>query len=214
MSAVSTLPLYTFDGLSDEAREKAREWYRSFDVVDDWYECVYDDFEAVCAILGIELDTRTVPLYGGGTRQKPCIWFRGFCSQGDGACFQGLYRYQKAASRKIREYAPQDSELHAIADALQSIQRRNFYQLAATISHRGFYYHEYCMRISVECDSSGYREMTADAEEAVAEALRDLARWIYRRLEQEYDYQMSNAVVDEMLTINEYTFTDTGQPIG
>jgi hypothetical protein len=24
---------------------------------------------------------------GGGTRAKPCIWFSGFWSQGDGACY-------------------------------------------------------------------------------------------------------------------------------
>lgn len=31
--------------------------------------------------------------------------------------------------RKIRSHAPQDGELHRIADALQAIQRRSFYQL-------------------------------------------------------------------------------------
>lgn len=213
MSAVSYLPLYTFDGLSDEAKEKARDWYRSFDVDDDWHEFIYDDFEAVCAILGVTLDTRTVRLYGGGIRQKPRIWFRGFHSQGDGACFEGSYYYEKAASRKIREYAPQDSELHAIADDLQAVQRRNFYRLAATISHCGFYYHEYSMRISVERDSPNYQDMTADAEEAVAEALRDLARWLYGQLEREYEYRISDAVIDEMLIANEYTFTEIGSHI-
>lgn len=213
MAAVSYLPLYTFDDLSNEAKEKARTWYRSFDVDGDWCEFVYDDFEAACAILGVTLDTRTVRLHGGGARQKPCIWFSGFSSQGDGACFQGLYRYEKTASRKIREYAPQDSDLHAIADALQAIQRRNFYQLFATISHRGRYYHEHSMQISVERDSSGCQEMTTDTEEAVVEALRDLARWLYRRLEREYEYLISDAVVDEMLIANEYTFTETGSHI-
>lgn len=214
MAAVSTLPLYTFDGLSDEAKEKARTWYRSFDIDDDWYECVYDDCEAVCAILGITPDTRTVSLYGGGTRQKPCIWFSGFSSQGDGACFQGMYRYAKAASRKIREYAPQDSELHAIADDLQGTQRRNFYQLVVMISHRGRYSHEHSMQFVIERDNRRYQEITAGAEETVTEALRDLARWLYRQLEREYDYRMSDTVVDEMLTVNAYTFTETGLHIG
>ena len=214
MAAVSYLPLYTFDNLSDEAKEKARECYRAGGVSDDWHEFVYDDFEAVCSVLGVTLDTYTVRLHGGGARQKPCIWFRGFSSQGDGACFQGMYRYEKAASRKIREYAPQDSELHAIADDLQGIQRRNFYQLVVMISHRGRYSHEYSMQFVIERDNPGYQEMTADAEETVTEALRDLARWIYRQLRQEYDYQTSDAVVDEILTINEYTFTDSGLHIG
>ena len=215
MSAVSTLPLFTFDGLSDEAKEKAREWYCTIDVYDDWWhEFAFDDFETVCLILGVTLKTRTVPLYGGDTRQKPCIWYRGFSSQGDGACFEGRYRYEKAASRRIREYAPEDSDLHAIADNLQTIQRRNFYQLTADIAHRGHYYHEYCMNISVERDSPGYQEMTADAEETVTEALRDLARWLYRQLEREYEYRTSAEAIDEALIANQYTFTEAGLHIG
>lgn len=56
--------------------------------------------------------------------------------------------------------------------------------------------------------------MTADAEEAVAEALRDLARWLYRQLEREYDYLSSDEVVDETIITNGYTFTEAGQRFG
>lgn len=48
--------------------------------------------------------------------------------------------------------------------------------------------------------------MTTDAEAAVSEALRDLAFWLYRQLENEYDWLTSDAAVDEALLINEYTF--------
>src|ERR1700677_4608227 len=71
--------------LSEQARETARAWYREAAASDDWHECVFEDFEAICAILGVRLTTRSVPLFGGGTRQKPCIWFSGFGSQGDSA---------------------------------------------------------------------------------------------------------------------------------
>ena len=46
------------------------------------------------------------------------------------------------------------------------------------------------------------------------EALRDLARWLYRQLEQEYEFQTSDAVVDEAVVANEYTFTETGHRFG
>lgn len=69
----------------------------------------------------------------------------------------------EACAALIREYAPQDTELHRIADALQAIQRRNFYQLRADASHRGHYYHEYCMAISVERDSPTWQDMTTEA---------------------------------------------------
>jgi hypothetical protein len=200
--------------LSEKARETARAWYRGAASCDDWLECVFDDFEAVCAILGVRLKTRSVRLFGGGTRQKPCIWFSGFASQGDGASFQGAYRFATGARKAIRAHAPEDSELHRIADALQEIQRRNFYQLHADVNQRGRGCHEYSMTISVERNSPTNQEMTADAEDTGPEARRDLARWLYRQLEREYDYQTSDEVTDEAILANEYTFTGDGRRFG
>jgi hypothetical protein len=111
-------------------------------------------------------------------------------------------------------HAPDDPELHEIADMLQIAQARNFYQLRAGISHRGHYHHEYSMAISVERDSPTYQDMTSDAENAVTETLRDLARWLYRHLKREYEYQTSDAVVDEGIIANEYTFTDGSHRVG
>src|SRR3546814_8987198 len=113
----------------------------------------------------------SVRLFGGGTRRKPCIWFSGCWSQGDGACFEGDYSYAKGALATIRRYAPKDVALHRIADALGSIQRRNFYQLSARISHRGRYYHEYSMDIVVERDSPVVQALTAADDEVVSEEI-------------------------------------------
>jgi hypothetical protein len=206
--------VYHLNELSEAARKKARDWYRESAFYDDWYDFVYEDFATVCGILGVQLKTRSVRLYGGGTRAKPCISFSGFWSQGDGACFEARYAYEKDAPRKIRAHAPQDTKLHAIADALQAAQRRNFYQLRADIAHRDRYYHEYCMVISVERDSPASQDMTVSAEDAVIEALRDLARWLYRQLEREYEYQTSDAIVDEAIIANDYTFTNAGRRFG
>ena len=75
--------VYRLDELSDAAKDAARQWYRKGGFDYDWFEFVYDDFERICAILGILLRTRPVRLFGGGTRSKPCIWFSGYWSQGD-----------------------------------------------------------------------------------------------------------------------------------
>ncbi|WP_026380429.1 hypothetical protein [Afifella pfennigii] len=214
MPEIVETTVYRLDELSEGAKEKARVWYRQGAFDHDWFEFVFDDFERVCEILGVRLRTRAVPLYGGGTRQKPCIFFSGFWSQGDGASYEGNYSHAKGAARNIRDYAPKDGELHRIADALQAIQRRNFYQLHATISHRGRYCHEYSMAISVGRVSPVYQDMTAEAEDDVTEALRDLARWLYRRLEREYEYQTSDEVVDETIVANDYTFTASGRRFG
>jgi hypothetical protein len=70
------------------------------------------------------------------------------------------------------------------------------------------------MAISVERNSPTDQEMTADAEDAVIEALRDLARWLYRQLELEYECQTSDDQVDEAIRANEYTFTEAGRRFG
>ncbi len=143
MSSIITITVYTLDELSCPARGKARDWYRQHHADSNWYENVYEDFREVCGIFGIDLRQRVFRLSNGRFMEEPCIWFSGFCSQGDGACFEGRWHWQPATPRKIREYAPQDRELHRIADTLQAVQKRNFWQLQAEISHRGRYCHPY-----------------------------------------------------------------------
>nr|WP_292053745.1 hypothetical protein [Mesorhizobium sp.] len=110
MPEIIETTVYRLDELSEAAKEKARAWYREGAFDHDWFEFVYDDFERICEILGVELKTRAVRLMGGGTRQKPCIWFSGFWSQGDGASFEGRYGHAKGAPARIREHAPKDGE--------------------------------------------------------------------------------------------------------
>lgn len=70
------------------------------------------------------------------------------------------------------------------------------------------------MAISVERDSPTWQDMTADAEDTVIEALRDLAHWLYRQLEREYDWLSSDETVDETIAANDYTFTEDGLRFG
>ena len=214
MPEIIETTVYRLEELSGDAKDKARAWYRDGAFDHDWHDAVYVDFESICAILGVTLRTNAVRLMGGGSRSEPCIYFRGFWSQGDGACFEGQYAHGRYAAAKIRQYAPMDTDLHEIADALQAIQRRNFYQLRADIRHRGRYTHEYCMEIAVERDSPTMQDMTRDADNIVAEALRELARWLYRQLERDYEYQISDECVDEAIAAKAYTFTDAGRRFG
>lgn len=212
MPVIVETTVFTFAELADAARAKARDWYREGSLHDEWWDCVFDDFSAICEILGIELKTRPVPLMDSGAGQEPCIWFRGFCSQGDGANFEViLYSYAKGSVEKIKAYAPQDTELHSIGQCLAAIQRKNFYQLYARVDQRGHYCHGNTMQIDVRRDEA---EMTNDAEEVIAEAMRDLARWLYRRLEAEHDHLNSDDVVEDSITANGYAFTAEGRRFG
>ena len=214
MPRIIETTVYTIDELSDEAKENARRWYRRQGLYDEWYDFVYEDFGTICRILGVTLATTPVQLYGGGIRDKPRIMFSGFANQGDGACFEGWWSHARGSRKAIRAHAPKDEGLHRIADVLLETAKRNFYQLNATVRHRGRYCHEYCMAIEVERDSPTWQPPTDGAEDTVIEALRDLARWLYRQLRSEYEHQTSDEVVDEALDANAFSFTAEGTRFG
>ncbi len=100
MSRIITSTVYTLNELSATAREKARDGYRQHHADSNWYENVYEDFREVCDIFGIDLRQRVFRLSNGRFMEEPCIWFSGFCSLGDGACFEGLWHWQPAAPGK------------------------------------------------------------------------------------------------------------------
>ncbi|WP_290686712.1 MULTISPECIES: antitoxin of toxin-antitoxin stability system [unclassified Haematobacter] len=214
MPAIIETTVYRLDELPEAAKDSARAWYRAGALDDDWHDAVYEDFQRVAEILGIRLRTRAVRLMGGGTRHEPCIWFTGFWSQGDGAAWEGWYEFRKGAVADIRAHAPQNGDLHRIADSLLAVQRRNFYQLQAGVRHCGRYYHAFTMEIDVTRDSPTAQEATEDAETIVTEALRDLARWLYRQLERECEYLSFDAALDEAIVLNGYTFTVEGWRLG
>jgi hypothetical protein len=207
---IREVKLFTFEELDERAKERARDWYRQALVGDNYFaESVLEGAATACGMLGIELATRTVQLMGGGTRREPVIYWSGFNHQGQGACFEGRYRYAPGAGRKVRKEWPQDAELHRIADELQRIQRAWFYRLEASLTHRGSDVHE--MSVAIDCDdSTGVRTVDTDTCEALADALRDVMRWVYRRLEAEYEHINSDESVDETIRANEYEFTEDG----
>lgn len=197
--------LYKFDELSDKAKETARDWFRSCDDM-HWKEYVYEDADRVAKLLGIEIDQRPYKTMGGSTRYEPCIWFSGFSSQGDGACFEGRYSYAKGSVKAIKAEYPSDKELNDIAEGLYEIQRHNRYRLVAKVSHSGHYYHSGCTDIDVD----GPGCANSDDADQTERLLRDFMDWIYARLEAENDYQDSDEVVDENILANEYEFDESG----
>lgn len=189
--------VYSFDKLSDEAKDKAREWYREGALDYEWYDGDFEDAKEIGKILGITIDK---------------IYFSGFSSQGDGAQFVGNYEYVKQSINKIKEYAPQDAELHRIALELFKVQKVNFYNIKANVAHSGHYQHEMCTDISVETYNGDWA--SKETTEAIKELLRDFMNWIYKQLERQYDYLNSNESVDETILANEYTFTESGERYG
>lgn len=203
-----TSTVYRFEELDDAAKDRARAWMREGACTDSyWYEFVLEDADTIAGILGIAIDRRAYRTMGGGTGSNPAIYFSGFASQGDGACLEGTYRYAKGSTKKIRQHAPQDAQLHRIADELAALQKPHLYRLSARLKHSGHYSHEHSVTINVY---DGENDADAATCDALADILRDFMHWIYRQLEAEYDYQMSDEAIEETITANEYEFWQDG----
>lgn len=195
-----------YSELSEQAKQKAIDEFarRAFTDAHDW-EYVFTNAVEIGKLLGIEIDTRR-------HSTEPVIYFSGFSSQDDGACFEGSYRYKKGALQAVKAHAPHDTELLRIAKALQDVQRKHFYALVASMSHRGHYYHSGCMSVSVEDSRDSYRDI-GDAEDDITQLMREFADWIYRQLENEYEYQTSREAIEENIDANEYEFDEDGDII-
>ncbi len=202
-----SVTVYKFEDLSPEAKETARKWWRG--TLDSfWSDAVIEDAVTCAACLGIEVDAHPVKLMGGGTRQDPAVYWTGFYNQGDGACFEGTYRFRRGWRKALEGYAPKDSDLFRIGEELQDAQRRLKWTGVARVKHTGRYCHYNSVSIDVESDAASGQE---DACTQIVEALRDFCKWIYGQLEKEYEYQMSDECVDENLNANEYNFTADGE---
>ena len=213
--------VFKFEELDDDAKEIARTWYRSDDYPFwQWWDFVYEDFERICKILGVEIaDNR--PNHNGGKGKQ--IYFSGFWSQGDGASFFGSYTYKKGSCKAIREYNPKDKDLHQIADTLRDLQKTVFYDAYVSITEISSHYcHSNTMTAHVE----SYREVAypqlgtgtffpTQFQKSLAddflEAFRDLAHWLYSSLQREYEWMISDEYVDDMMQANEYDFLESGK---
>jgi len=189
---VTTVIAYKFEELDDTAKERAITLYRNDNPRlqgQDWYEDIYEDVKSVARILGIEIDH---------------IYFSGFWSQGDGACFEGRYEYpvdSKLNSIPIPKLKlpKNDQDLSDIKNELDRIQQQYPDEpLYAEVSHHSpHYYHELSAQIDTEIED-------------ICEPLRDFMVWIYKKLEAEYDYLQLDESITEAIIANEYEFSKEG----
>lgn len=200
---------FAFDELSDEAKARARDWWRSCDVCDDtWYEAVQSDAIEVWKLFGFDVDPKQA-------------FFALSYSQGDGASFAGDYQApEKSVVEAIAEYAPEDQVLKALAeriDVLQTTARLRWDSTwVAKIIRRGLYDHSPAM-ISVGVmltadDEPGDSESRPHADAEIEAIARSLADWYFENLKEEDEYLSSDEVVDEALR-GDYRFDELGHII-
>ena len=200
MPITKTVTLYSFTELSEKAQQKAIDDNR-FDVDSEWYDFTIDDRKEVLEALGFS---------------NVNIGFSGFCSQGDGAHFTGNYQFKKGALKNARKNYPEWKEYDEFATELFKIQRKNKFSFSAKLAHRGRYQHSntaYVVESESDLDLS-VSENWNTLEQSVLrfiEACRKFMDSIYRDLEQEHDYLISDEAVKERLEDNDgYVYLEDG----
>jgi len=182
-----------------EQRERLMERHRYINVEhDQWWDCVYSDFKEDMREVGIHVNR---------------IYFSGFYSQGDGACFEGsledtlkyLDHHHKDPYPMIRKLLENDGSVYARCE------------------HRGRYYHANCTEFWADADTltgmipqptefhttivEQWQDQLEDEMDAfekdVIEQWRTYMRDLYRKLEAEYDYLTSDEAVWETIEANE-----------
>lgn len=183
-------PVYRLEELKGNAKDTAVQAVGDLETSDEWwYESVIEDAKRMGDLMGLAIDQ---------------VYFSGFWSPGDGACFTGSYSYRKGAAKAVKEWAPLDKELHNVVDYLQELQARNFYRLSTRVSHVGRGYHENCTEFE-------YPDYGSDEDfERLKFVLRGYMQWIYRRLEAEYDYFHSEDYVNDRVLEADMWFRENG----
>ena len=164
----------------------------------DWWECVYDDFKADMAANGIHVEE---------------MYFSGFSSQGDGACFEGHINN-----------LPLFLSSHALNyPKLALLLKHTSSELHMHWVHTGRYYHEHSLSfdadyhenflfdqgrgnelvttvLELQCD--GVAEESNAFIEEIPQLIRHHCQTLYASLYAQYDYLTSDEAVAESLSNN------------
>lgn len=198
-------PRERFDALPERLRDKILDEHRHWNVDHiEWWEGVYDQFKHDMDEIGIEVER---------------MYFSGFWSQGDGACFQGRVFDWELFLQSLGY-----SEPALIAHAVKHFKFE--------VAHSGHYYHENCTSFGSEIPLPRHDEdedfiddysphERGSLQEAVwmallnntyleesfsnefTEAFKDHMRDLYKRLEEEYDYLTSDEAILDSLEAND-----------
>ena len=196
-----------FNELNDEQKKAAIEEHRDWNVGYPWWKPTYEYCKEVALKIGLHIDE---------------IQFSGFWNQGDGARFRGWYVWQQTNEalperiEEIQEVLTRQAMLCAIhthgakPQIIIAFDRNSHYCHERTMEIDGLCItapiaHDVAMRILPEEVEEEIIKLLDD--EAMEEAMRSFAKWIYRELEKEYEYLTSDEAVAEALIVNEVEFT-------
>lgn len=200
-----TTTRYSFNELSDDAKARAIDACRFYNVDDSfWSESTIEHWQ----------DER-LPA-SGITDAK--ISYSGFWSQGDGA---GIYegsidlaawmKSQKIANKYRALYDAACSRTAAVDCSAYLEPRRgysNYRQATPHLECRSYLYQH--SGSSWQEQDTRLNNQATDVEELLIEWWRDQESEIYKQLSDEYDYQTDDEQVSETILANDYDFDEEG----
>ncbi|GHB33987.1 hypothetical protein GCM10007094_23700 [Pseudovibrio japonicus] len=219
MSVLLQINAYALNELPQNVQSRVLERYRALPVQDDWYQSVYDWADQAAQLLGISINRKRISKHFYDT--APAIYFSGFASQGDGACFEGHFSSPGNSAQiveRIAQFSPTDIDLLSIAKRVQHLLVHTDCQLTAKLTHSGAYG---CHPGTIQIDAELVHEIDETIQaitppngigSELSDVLRHFMHWIHRQLEQEHAHLTSDAQVFEALNTSGFLFTEFGEP--
>lgn len=176
----------------DEVKEKAVEQYRYINVdFDDWYDFLILNWKEKLEQAGF-LD--------------PEIYFSGFYSQGDGACFD-CARFDLPSLLKNLDFSEEEKE------RILKIQD----EFSISIK-KGGTYNIYCHKMTRYAEIEDFyvkkqsdKDLLSNLENQIEEMRLDFCTKIYSELQEAFEDLTSDQAVYDTLQANEYLFEENGK---
>ena len=199
--------VYQFIELDENAKEKAREWYRAGDDMSDVGGCALDALAELCAALRMELDATKI------------CWNVSW-SQGDGSSFAA-----RVNAARLLDAIAADTYRQIIGDLDLPIPPALHRMVRELLTHEMAFINAACGKSSgfnghytlrtehdIDCyglDNDRHLRITAQLEalgkwaESVLDTIND---WFFRELRADIEFQSSDACIDEKILENEFEF--------
>lgn len=191
MEIINVIKSCTFAELNEEQKKQACEVMRDIEHQD-----------SDCSWAQDQTDYLKEQLVEYGITDAQIQW-SGFSSQGDGASISTDHVAIEKFLRKVKSWTKFRALHKLIADEQLSLKvyRGN---------HR--YSHEYCVSGDLQFYwSADYTEkqmqLGTELESLLTDTIRDLSRGLYKSLESEYEYRLTDEALTEMIECNDYKFS-------
>ncbi len=186
-----------------EAQQALIDRYRDINTDHEWWDSIYSNFKKRMEAIGIRVER---------------MYFSGFWSQGDGACFEGW----------VDDWSLFLPTVGITNDVLMEFANNHW---AFSVKHSGHYYHENCTVFDADMPNpdgedddwfieryspykvDDFRSVVwlvvlrgfdfSSMEETFRDAFKGHMRQLYKDLEEEYEYLTSDEAVWESIVANE-----------